>query len=136
MTMIPKHELSAEDMRNITQQTVQRHLSLEAHGYRCDSEMLVDVLLKAASENSSVKAACADLVDVADSHTIRESLNQQFEVGDLWQQEVELNQALAAHIPAAMQRGGVEIAIDFHVEQLYGVVMAIPTHHPPQSVIY
>jgi len=120
MTMIPKYELNAEDMRNITQETVQKHLSLEADGYRCHSEMLVDVLLKAASEKTSVEAACADLEAVADSNTIRETLNRQFEVGDLWQQEIELNQALAAHIPKDMPQGGLEIAIDFHDEPFYG----------------
>lgn len=128
MTIIPKYELNAEDMRNITQQTVQTHLSLEADGYRCDSVMLVDVLLKAASENSSVEAVCADLEDVADSNTIRETLNRQFEVGDLWEQEVELNQALVAHIPVDMPRGGLEIAIDFHDEPFYGKSAELRTY--------
>ena len=128
MPIIPKYELSAEAMRDITQQTVQEHLSIEAHGYRCKSEMLVDVLLKAASENSSVEATCRDLEDVADSNTIREILNEQFEVGDLWEQEGQVNQALASHIPSHMPRSGLEIAIDFHDEPFYGKSAELRTY--------
>lgn len=120
MSIIPKYEVSAETIRDITQQTVQEHLSIEANGYRCHGKMLVDVLLKAASENSSVEATCHDLATVADSNTIRETLNGHFDVGELWEQEARLNQALAAHIPAEMPRGGLEIAIDYHDEPFYG----------------
>jgi putative transposase len=118
--MIAEYELHAETMREMTQQTVQDHLSIEAGGYKCNAEMVVDVLLKAASENSSVESACRDLVNIADSNTIREKLNEQFEVGDLWKQELELNQALASQIPTAMPTGGLEIAMDFHDEPFYG----------------
>lgn len=120
MTMITDYELSAEQMRQITQDTVQTHLSIEANGYRCKSGMLVDVLLKASTEGSSIEAVCNDLEDVADSNTIRETLNEQFEVGDLWEQEVRMNHALASHIPPDMPQGGLELAMDFHDEPFYG----------------
>lgn len=120
MPSVPKYELNADMIRDITQSTVKETIGIEAEGYCCDGEMLVDVLLKAASENSSVEAACRDLLDVADSNTIREHLNEQFDVGDLWEQEAQLNQALARHIPDKMPRGGLEIAIDFHDEPFYG----------------
>ena len=118
--MIPKYELSADQMREMTQKTVQTYMTIEGEGYRCTTEMVVDVLLKAASENSSVEAACNDLVGVADSNTIRDKLNAQFDVADLWMQEVELNRALASQIPIDMPRGGLEIAIDYHDEPFYG----------------
>lgn len=128
MPIIAKYKLSAKTMRDITQQTVQEHLSIKANGYRCNDEMLVDVLLKAASENSSIEAVCRDLVDVADSNTIRERLNEQFDVGDLWEQEGQVNQALASHIPLQMPRGGLEIAIDFHDEPFYGKSAELRTY--------
>lgn len=120
MPSVPKYELNADMIRDITQDTIQETLGIEAQGYCCDGEMLVDVLLKAASENSSVEAACQDLSEVADSNTLREHLNVQFDVGELWEQEAQLNQALARHLPAQMPRGGLEIAIDFHDEPFYG----------------
>lgn len=120
MLSVPKHELNADMIREMTQKTIQATFKIEAQGYCCDGEMLVDVLLKAASENSSVEAACAELSDVADSNTIREHLNKQFDVSELWEQEGQLNQALARQIPDQMPRGGLEIAIDFHDEPFYG----------------
>jgi len=118
--MIPEYKLSAEKMREITQKTVQKHIKIGGEGYRCTTEMVVDVLLKAASENRSVEAACNDLINVVDSNTIREKLNEQFDVADLWMQEVELNQALTSQIPPDMPRGGLELAIDYHDEPFYG----------------
>ncbi len=120
MLSVPKYELNADKIRDMTQKTVQETIRIEAEGYCCDGEMLVDVLIKAASENSSVEAACEELSEVADSNTIRERLNEQFDVADLWEQEARLNQALARHIPDKMPRGGLEIAIDFHDEPFYG----------------
>ena len=120
MTSVPKYELNADMLRDVTQKTVQETIRLEAEGYCCDGEMLVDVLIKAASENSSIESACQELSDVADSNTIRERLNEQFNVADLWEQEARLNQALAHHIPDKMPRGGLEIAIDCHDEPFYG----------------
>ena len=120
MASVPKYELNADMLRDVTQKTVQETIGIEAEGYCCDGEMLVDVLIKAASENSSVEAACQELSEVADSNTIRERLNGQFDVAELWEQEAQLNQALACHIPDKMPRGGLEIAIDFHDEPFYG----------------
>jgi hypothetical protein len=120
MPSVPKYELNADMIRDMTQKTVQETIGIEADGYCCDGEMLVDVLIKAASENSSVEASCQELSDVADSNTIRERLNEQFDVAKLWEQETYLNQALARHIPDKMPRGGLEIAIDYHDEAFYG----------------
>jgi putative transposase len=120
MPSVPKYELNADMIRDVTQKTVQETIAIEADGYCCNGEMLVDVLIKAASENSSVEAACQELSEVADSNTIRERLNEQFDVAELWEQEAYLNQALARHIPDKMPRGGLEIAIDFHDEPFYG----------------
>lgn len=120
MPSVPKYELNAGTIRDVTQKTVQETIAIEAEGYCCNGEMLVDVLIKAASENSSIEASCRELSDVADSNTIRERLNEQFDVAELWEQEAYLNQALARHIPDKMPRGGLEIAIDFHDEPFYG----------------
>lgn len=120
MRSVPKYELNADIMRDVTQKTVQETIGIEADGYCVDGEMLVDVLIKSASENSSIEASCQELLEVADSNTIRERLNEQFDVAELWEQEVYLNQALARHIPDKMPRGGLEIAIDFHDEPFYG----------------
>lgn len=128
MISVPKYELKADMIRDITHHTLEETVKIEAEGYSCDGEMLVDVLIKAASENSSVEAACQDLSEVADSNTLRDHLNEQFDVSELWQQEAQVNQAFARHIPEEMPRGGLEVAIDFHDEPFYGKSAELSTY--------
>lgn len=118
--MIPKYQLTAADVRHQTMKTLTEHLTLEAHGYRCTTEMMLDVVLKASAEGSSVEAACQDLVGVASSNTVREHLNAALDVAQLREQEAQANAALAASIPRSMKRHGLELAIDFHDEPFYG----------------
>lgn len=118
--MIPQYELKAEDIRAYTVNILKDHLKLEVAGYRCTTEVILDVVLKASAESSSVEAACNDLQDVADSNTIREYLNTALEIQALREQEIEMNAALAECIPNSMPRTKVEVAIDFHDEPFYG----------------
>ncbi len=118
--MILEHELKAEDIRRQTMKTLTENISLKANGYRCTTEMVLDVILKASAESSSVEAACQDLKEVADSNTIRDYLNAALDITQLGEQEAEVNAALAASIPMSMKRDGIEVAIDFHDEPFYG----------------
>lgn len=108
--------------------TLRQHLAWNITGYRCDTEMALNVLLKAASDNSSVEAACAELEAVADSNTMREQINAALPVAELWQQEAQLNAALAAGIPPKLARGGLEVALDFHDEPFYGKTPELRTY--------
>ena len=63
--MIPQKELSAHDVRQEVQAIAQTHLPLAVAGYKSSSEMMYDVLMKAASEGISIDAACRDLVGSA-----------------------------------------------------------------------
>jgi putative transposase len=96
------------------------HLKLDVAGYICTTDMILDILLKASAENSSVEAACADLEQVADSNTVREYLNEAMNIQELRKQEEEMNVALAECIPESMCRTRIEVAIDFHDEPFYG----------------
>jgi len=118
--MIPQQELTAQDIRDLTQTVCQEYLPLEAKGYICTSEMLYDVLMKAASEGISVDAVCRDLEQSASGNRIREVLNEQLDVEQLNQIEDQINQALAARIPQQLLVHGLEAAIDEHDEPFYG----------------
>lgn len=114
-----QEKLKAKDIHHQTMKTLQTHLTITAEGYRSHTPMLFDVLLKASAENSSIEAVCSDLEHVADSNTLRDHLNAALPIAELKQQETEVNAALAASIPAAMPRTGVELAVDFHDEPCY-----------------
>jgi len=118
--MIHPYELKAEDVHHYTVRVLKEHLPIEANGYCCNTDMILDILIKASAECSSVEAVCADLEDTADSNTIREYLNQSLAVNQLRQQEERANSALAECIPSALDREDIELAIDFHDEPFYG----------------
>ena len=118
--MILKPSLNGQDVRAASSKTAQEHLSVEVGGYVVTSEMIFDVLFKAASERISIEAACKDLVNVADSNSIREQLHGCVALDDLRQAEGEMNQALAANIPVELLRRRLEAAIDNHDEPFYG----------------
>lgn len=118
--MIHNHRLKAEDIRFQTVKTLNKHLCLKVEGYKCDTEMIWDIVLKASAEQASIEATCADLETVADSNTVREHLNEALRITDIRLHETEMNNALAASIPVSMRREGVEVAIDFHDEPFYG----------------
>lgn len=125
MKSIPEHELRAEVVHQMLLDTLQSHLSLKMEGYRCTTEHVFNVLLKAAAEGSSLEAVCSDQVSGLDGNTVREQLNNALDVSCLRQQEAEMNQALASVIPLAMPRGGVEVALDTHDEPFYGKTPAM-----------
>jgi hypothetical protein len=118
--MISQHELKAEDIRAYTLNLLKEHTKLNVDGYVCTTEVILDVLLKASAESSSIEAVSHDLKDVADSNTIREYLNAVLDVKELRQQESDMNAALAECIPASMPHTKLEVAIDFHDEPFYG----------------
>jgi hypothetical protein len=118
--MIPQYELKAEDIRAYTMNLLKDHVKLDVAGYFCTTEVILDVLLKASAESSSIEAASNDLQGVADSNTIREYLNAALDIQALREQQNEMNAALTECIPASMPRTKVEVAIDFHDEPFYG----------------
>src|SRR5687768_16406521 len=118
--MIHEHRLKGEDIRYQTVKTLSENVSLKVAGYKCDSVMMWDILLKASAEQASIEATCADLEAVADSNTVREHLNEALRVVDIRLHEAEMNNALAASIPVSMRRDGIEVAMDFHDEAFYG----------------
>lgn len=118
--MIHQYELKANDVHAYTLETLKQHLPIEADGYICHTEMILNVLIKASAESSSLEAVCADLEAVADSNTMREYLNAALPIQELRTQEEQVNEALAGCIPDDLVRTEVEVAIDFHDEPFSG----------------
>ncbi len=123
--MIHTNEVRAEDVRAYTVEHVMRHIKLEVEGYQCSTEMMWNVLVKAALERTSIEASCADLSEVVDSNTLRERMNARLGASQLADVEAELNEALAACLPADIPHQGVGVAIDTHDEPFYGKTTAL-----------
>lgn len=96
------------------------HLDLQAEGYKCTTEDLLNVLLGVATDQGTIESVCADLVGTPDSETIRQYMNEQLCVEELPQLEAALNQAMVAKLPSHLWRGGQDVAMDFHDRPYYG----------------
>ena len=126
--MIPEYQLKAKDVHQATMRNVTKHLSLTSDGYQCDTEMLFNVLFKAATDSVSIETACNDLLDAASGNTIREYINEQLDVCHLKEQECEMNQALSEGVPDEIFRQDVEVAFDFHDEPFCGKTPELRTY--------
>ena len=118
--MIAQRELTAEDVRRLALEVMDRHVKLAVNGYKCDSAMLHNVLLKAAAEGLSIEAVCGELSGLAASNTLRVQLNKALNVKDLKRHEQSMNDALADWMPSTLYQRVLELAVDAHDEPFYG----------------
>ena len=72
--MIPKEQLNGEDVRQVVEQTIRDHLNLAIDGYKCDTAVVVNGLVKAAIEGQTIESECEDLALEDGSNTVREHL--------------------------------------------------------------
>ncbi len=76
--MILEYALTAENVRQAVLKTLKDHLSLKTEGYRYTTEMMLNVLLKAAVDHSSLEAACGDLEPVVSGNRLRGSCTRRW----------------------------------------------------------
>jgi hypothetical protein len=113
-------KLTDHDVLHHTRARLREHLPLQADGYVCTTDDLLQVLLGVAVNRQTIEAICADLVGTPDPETIRRYLNAQLRVEELPALEQHLNAALAAAIPAHVWAHARDVAIDFHDRPYYG----------------
>jgi hypothetical protein len=101
---------------------VQRHIPLEAAGYRWQTADLWRVLLSAMTHTHSIEATCAALPDAPHPNTIRGYLARQWTPAAIPQLEAQSNAALRATIPTWVTTTPVEVAIDTHDCLFYGQI--------------
>lgn len=116
----PQQVYSAAQLRNQVLDILEPHLSWTTEGYRSRTRMTLDLMLKAALENTSLDAVCADSHGVVSSNTLREQLTQALEELTVRQHEGEINAALSEALPYGVPRNRVQLALDWHDEPFYG----------------
>ena len=114
--IIPKEELSADDVRMGVERFLQEQLNWTIDGYKCDSSTVIQVLVKAASDGQSIDSICEDLRSSVSSNMVRMQLNAILDVYDLRLRPAQINVGLVACIPEAMPRLGQEKALDLRGE--------------------
>lgn len=113
-------KLTDEATRISAIERLKHHLNIQAAGYDCTTEMVLDVLIRAAVTRQTIETVCQELVEVVDGETIRGYLNDQIRVDRLEQLEQQSNQMLVTGLPRRLWKAPLEIAIDLHDEPFYG----------------
>lgn len=113
-------KLTDRKVLDYSQEGLQEHMKLEANGYQCTTEDLLNVLLGAAVSRSTLEAVCQDLIDCPHPETIRQYLNAQIKVEDLPELEEQINAAIAGQLPDHLKKKPKDVAIDYHDRAYYG----------------
>jgi len=113
-------KLTDQDVLQHARTCLQAHLPLQADGYVCTTNDLLQVLLGVAVNRGTIEAICADLVGTPDPETIRRYLNAQQRVADLPALLDHVNAALADQIPERVWASARDVAVDFHDRPYYG----------------
>jgi hypothetical protein len=95
-------------------------LPLQADGYACTTEQLMDVLLAVCCQKETLEQVCSDLKIEVGAETLRGYLNEQLKVGNLSGLQEAVNLALQASVKAELKERPVDVAIDFHDQSYYG----------------
>lgn len=114
-----QRRVSAGEVRSLAKALMTGSLKLEAHGYKCTTGVLLQVLYWAAARCTSIGATCVILADVPSDQTIRDALRTCLpkRVGFL---EQRINKALANDLPRSVRRRARRIAIDWHQIPYHG----------------
>lgn len=95
-------------------------LPLQADGYACTTEQLMDVLLAICCQKETLEQVCADLKIKVGAETLRGYFNEQLKVGNLSGLQEAVNLALQASVKAELKERPVDVARDFHDQSYYG----------------
>jgi len=113
-------KLTANQVLEHARQGLQAHLPLQANGYKCTKDDLLNILLTAAARQCTIESVCAELRSGPGSETVRQYLNEQLTPEQLPDLEHDLNEALVAQVPKRLWRQTQDIAIDLHDRPYYG----------------
>ena len=102
--IIPKEQLSGEDVRQKVEAIVENYLKIAITGYKCDKRCVIQVLVKAAIEGQTIESVCNDLTVEVESNTVRDHLNGLLDVCDRRRHECDRNVGLVACLPEQLPR--------------------------------
>ena len=112
--------LSETAVLEIARSRLEQFLPLQAAGYACTTEQLLDVLLAVSANKETIEQVCADLKIKVGAETIRGYFNLQLKVENLLDLQESVNLALQTSLNPDLKRQKLEVAIDFHDQGYYG----------------
>jgi Transposase DDE domain len=113
-------KLTDREVLSYSREHLKVHFPLQAQGYKCQTDDLLNALLGMAVHGDTLEAVCNDLAGLPHPATLRGYYNQQLRIEDLAWWEARVNAALAAQLPKRLWKHAQALAIDFHDEPYYG----------------
>ena len=106
-------ELRAQDIHELTQETLQKHWHLDMESSRYESADLWDVMIAAAVERITVEMACDLLDDAPSPNTVRNAIHGMLtDEASMATVEGSINEMLIARLPKKLLRSKLPAAID------------------------
>jgi hypothetical protein len=84
-------KLTADQVLEHARQGLEDHLPVQAEGYKCTTDDLLNILLTAAARQCTIESACAELSSGPSAETVRQYLNEQLTAERLPDLERQLN---------------------------------------------
>jgi hypothetical protein len=112
--------LSQTAVLDIARSRVEEFLPLQAAGYACTTEQLLDGLLAVSCQKETIEQVCSDLKIKVGAESIRGYFNDQLKVENLYGLQEAVNLVLQKSFSLELKGQKLEIAIDFHDQSYYG----------------
>jgi len=113
-----KYSISSREVHDRTASSIQQHLGLTDHGYKCTASVIMTILLYAASRITSVFDACQRLARGPSDQALRDALRAT--LPPIHETERRLNAGLAADLPKALRKRRYPMAIDLTLIPYHG----------------
>jgi len=106
-------ELTADQVRTLTVETLMEHFNLVIQGYKVSTEDIWNVVVAASAQAQAIESAANQLKEAPDPSTVRLYLRTELlDVTTLEELEVACNVALVAQLPPRIRGGQHKVAID------------------------
>ena len=117
------NHLSKERVHQMAFESLNQHLSLNSKGPQSSPQMVWNILLTAAANNTSIDYECDQHEGAASANTIRGVLADSL---DLQAAELQVNKALWHHLDRRYWKSGQSVAVDLVSVPYYGQAASDP----------
>jgi hypothetical protein len=112
--------LSSRDAHHYISEQLSHLLSNVMDGYRCDRQIVSDMVVKASVAGAAIEGTCNALENAPTGMTVRSYLNDELSVTGLQEIECEMQTMLKIDLPKRLWKGSLDLAMDLHDEPFYG----------------
>jgi len=118
--------VTAEEVLDLTVETLQEHLGFSIEGYKCNTLDVLRLLVAAAAERSSIESACSETETSPSGNRVREQLEEELPptLEELRTLEAAFNEVLVDNLPPRILNRNHQVAID---------LVLIPYHGQPDQ---